>query len=222
MYTDDHYRAEREDMLVRQMRARGIYDNRVLDAIRSVPRHEFVPEALRDKAYQDSPLPIGDDQTISQPFMVAYMTQVLYLTTGRERVLEIGTGSGYQTAVICTLARQVFSLERLAKLARTAARTLDRLGYYNVDIHVGDGSQGLPDMAPYDAIIVTAAAPSLPSPLIAQLSPNGGRLIIPVGDARGQFLELVVREGNQFHRKRVMAVKFVPLIGQFGFSRDEM
>ncbi len=204
-------------MLANQLRARGIHDTRVLDAIRSVPRHEFVPENLRADAYSDTPLPIGSDQTISQPFIVAYMTQLLGLT-GREYVLEIGTGSGYQTAVLCKLARYVYSLERYRSLAERAAHTLHRLEIKNVDIHVGDGSQGLPDMAPFDAIIVTAAAPSIPGPLQAQLSPRGGRMVIPVGDAERQHLERVIRNGDRWHFERDIAVKFVPLVGRYGFT----
>jgi protein-L-isoaspartate(D-aspartate) O-methyltransferase len=219
MQTEDWFQTERENMLIRQLQARGIQDESVLRAIRAVPRHKFVPEALRDKAYRDSPLPIGDDQTISQPFIVAYMTQLLHLT-GAEHVLEIGTGSGYQTAILSLLCQQVYSMERLRRLARTAALRLDCLHYDNIDIHVGDGSQGLPDMAPFDAILVAAAAPCSPGPLKAQLSPFGGRLVVPVGDSRGQFLELTVREGEHWYVKRVMAVKFVPLIGRFGFDDD--
>jgi protein-L-isoaspartate(D-aspartate) O-methyltransferase len=207
-------------MLATQLQARGIRDRRVLDALRQVPRHEFVPEPLRADAYRDSPLPIGDDQTISQPFIVAYMTQLLRLT-GRERVLEIGTGSGYQTAILSLLAREVFSLERYARLANEAAERLARLGYARVEIHVGDGSQGLPDMAPFDAILVTAAAPSVPGPLQAQLADDGGRLVVPVGDGKAQFLELVTRDGDRWRFKRVMAVRFVPLVGRYGFPADE-
>lgn len=217
MSSEDAYREQRDAMLTGQLQGRGIQDPRVLDALRRVPRHEFVPESLRDQAYGDTPLPIGDDQTISQPFIVAYMTQLLHLR-GDERVLEIGTGSGYQTAVLALLAGQVYSLERYARLARAASERLRRLGYDNVEVHVGDGSQGLPDMAPFHAILVTAAAPSVPGPLQTQLVPNSGRLVIPVGDEREQFLELVVREGDRWHFKRVMGVRFVPLVGRYGFK----
>jgi protein-L-isoaspartate(D-aspartate) O-methyltransferase len=216
---DDPFRAQRDSMLEQQLRTRGIHDSRVLDAIRAVPREEFVPDTLRGEAYRDSPLPIGEDQTISQPYIVAYMTQLLHLT-GRERVLEVGTGSGYQTAILCRLCRHVYSLERYHRLASRAADTLARLNYDNVDIHVGDGSQGLPDMAPFDSIIVTAAAPSIPGPLRSQMSAFAGRMIIPVGAKDAQYLELVVRRGDQWDIRRSGSVKFVPLIGRYGFRPD--
>lgn len=215
---DDEFRNARESMLADQLRARGIHDTRVLNAIRTVPRHEFVPAELRKDAYADAPLPIGHEQTISQPYMVAYMTQLLALKPD-DVVLEIGTGSGYQTAILSLLARHVYSLERYRDLGKQAAIRLMRLGYTNVDIHVGDGSQGLADMAPFDAILVTAAAPRIPGPLQTQLNPNGGRLVIPVGNQR-QNLDRVVRNGNRWETKRMMSVKFVPLIGRYGF-KDE-
>lgn len=215
---DDDYRQARDAMLAHQLRARGIHATAVLDAIRAVPRHEFVPDDLRAEAYSDNPLPIGRDQTISQPYIVAFMTQLLDLKRD-DVVLEVGTGSGYQTAILARLARQVYSLERHRDLANGAAKRLHRLGVTNVDIHVGDGSQGLADMAPFDAILVTAAAPTLPGPLQAQLSPNGGRLVAPVG-RKHQYLELVVRRGSHWERRRVMAVKFVPLVGRYGFKAD--
>lgn len=215
---DDEFGSARDSMLADQLRARGIHDTRVLDAIRTVPRHEFVGDDQRAEAYTDSPLPIGHDQTISQPFIVAFMTQLLDLALS-DVVLEIGTGSGYQTAVLSLLAHHVYTLERHRDLARQAADRLARLGYRNIDIHVGDGSQGLPDMAPFDAILVTAAAPKIPGPLQAQLSPHSGRLVIPTGTTN-QHLELVVRRGDHWETKRVMAVKFVPLIGRYGFKPD--
>jgi len=215
---DEEFGSARDAMLAEQLRARGIHDTRVLNAIRAVPRHEFVPDDLRGEAYNDEPLPIGHEQTISQPFIVGFMTQLLDLAQG-DVVLEIGTGSGYQTAILSLLAHHVYSLERHRDLARHAADRLERLGYRNVDIHIGDGSQGLPDMAPFDAIIVTAAAPKLPGPLQAQLSAHGGRLVAPVGTT-SQHLELVVRQGNHWEAKRVMSVKFVPLIGRYGFKPD--
>jgi protein-L-isoaspartate(D-aspartate) O-methyltransferase len=215
--TEGHYRAQREAMIQEQMRARNIHDDRVLAALLQVPRHEFVPIEARIHAYDDSPLPIGDRQTISQPYMVAYMTQLLKLT-GDETILEIGTGSGYQTAILCELAQQVYSLERFPRLARNAQDTLDRLGYQNVEIYVGDGSQGLPDMAPFDAIIVTAVAPSVPGPLRSQLSPDSGRMVIPVGSGERQYLAYVSRQGDRCKIRRAGAVRFVPLIGRYGFS----
>lgn len=218
MLSDDDIGRAREAMIADQLRARGIHATRVLDAFRAVPRHEFVPVELRGSAYSDEPLPIGHEQTISQPYIVAFMTQLLELTPD-DVVLEIGTGSGYQTAILSLLARQVFSLERHRDLAKRAANQLARLGYANVDIHVGDGSQGLPDMAPFDAILVTAAAPRAPGPLQSQLSPNGGRLVVPVGVKR-QYLETVIRRGERWDSKRVMSVKFVPLIGRYGFKAE--
>lgn len=215
----DIFRPARSIMIDQQLRARGIYDPRVLEAMRSIPRHEFVPEKLRGQAYADRALPIGDDQTISQPYIVALMLQSLRLR-GHEMVLEIGTGSGYQTALLSQLAFHVYSLECLPRLAANAASLLEKLGCENVDVHVGDGSQGLPDMAPFDCIIVSAAAPSVPGPLRAQLHPEGGRMIIPVGDVDDQVLELVVRQGERWEFKRVAAVRFVPLVGRYGFASE--
>lgn len=209
----------RADMVKWQLRVRGIQDERVLEAMLRIPRHEFVPQQSRDDAYRDSALRIEADQTISQPYIVALMTQALHLQ-GHESVLEIGTGSGYQTAVLCELVRQIYSVERVTRLAREATERLQRLGYTNVDIHGGDGSQGLPDMAPFDAIIVTAAAPSIPGPLRAQMNPDGGRLVIPVGGDDKQFLELLTRRGDHWYFKRIAAVSFVPLIGRYGFETD--
>ncbi len=212
------FTALRNRMVDEQLRGRDITDPRVLDAMREVPRHLFVPEQYRHMAYQDTPLPIGHGQTISQPYVVAVMTQALQLS-GHETVLEIGTGSGYQTAILCRLARQVFSLERHSELAERAAEVLEELGYDNVEIHVGDGSQGLPDMAPYDAILVSAAAPSVPSPLVAQLTPDG-RLVIPIGGSDGQWLERIRRRDGDWEEERLIPVMFVPLIGKYGFDED--
>jgi protein-L-isoaspartate(D-aspartate) O-methyltransferase len=218
--TEEQLRELREDMVNQQLRARSIHDTRVLDALRRVRRHEFVPPELQHLAYQDAPLPIGENQTISQPYIVAAMTQLANLQ-GHERVLEIGTGSGYQTAVLCELADYVYTLERYPLLADRAAEVLARLGYENVDIHIGDGSQGLPDMSPYDVIIVTAAAPSIPGPLVSQLSPEGGRLIIPVGERTQQRLQIVRREGSRCYVQQSTHVRFVPLVGQYGFKVEE-
>mgnify|MGYP000549845077 CR=1 FL=1 len=215
------FESARRAMVEKQLRERGISNDRVLAVMRQIPRHEFIPEDVRDKAYEDSPLPIGEEQTISQPYIVAVMTEALHLTGG-ERVLEIGTGSGYQTAILAGLAAHVFSLERHAGLAETAADTLARLEIDNVEIHVGDGSQGLPDMSPFDAILVTAAAPAIPGTLRSQMHPDGGRLVIPVGDAKNQFLELVTRRGNRWDIKRIGAVRFVPLIGVYGFKSADV
>jgi protein-L-isoaspartate(D-aspartate) O-methyltransferase len=217
MAATDSFRMAREEMVVRQLMERGIVDSRVLLAMRSVPRHEFVAAEVRHLAYRDCPLPIGDKQTISQPYMVALMSQMLGLK-GYERVLEVGTGSGYQTAILCQLAAQVYSLERYPRLAGRAAQVLEQLGYENVEIHVGDGSQGLADMAPFDAIIVTAAAPALPGPLRSQLDEDGGRMILPIGDDKQQYLETVTRWHNRWEIEQTVPVRFVPLIGRYGFK----
>ena len=213
------FAALRQKMVDEQLKARDIRDERVLQAMGKVPRHEFVPSHLQHMAYNDNPLPIGEDQTISQPYIVALMTQMLQLQ-GHERVLEIGTGCGYQTAILCELASYVYSLERFTLLADRASATLAYLHYENLDIHIGDGSQGLPDMEPFEAIIVTAAAPSIPAPLVSQLSPNKGRLIVPVGDSKGQYIYIVQRIGDKNKIKRTIPVRFVPLIGRFGFRND--
>lgn len=220
MAEEEKFRTLREKMVEKQLVERGIENPRVLDAMRRIPRHEFVAPDLSHLAYRDSPLPIGEDQTISQPYIVAVMTQLLYLS-GHERVLEIGTGSGYQTAVLCELAAQVYSLERYPRLAERAANILSRLGYENLEIHVGDGSQGLPDMAPFDAIIVTAAAPALPGPLRSQLRPDGGRMILPIGDEKNQYLEFVTRQNNRWEIEQMVPVRFVPLVGRYGFQEHE-
>jgi protein-L-isoaspartate(D-aspartate) O-methyltransferase len=182
-----------------------------------VPRHEFVAAEVRHLAYRDCPLPIGDNQTISQPYIVALMSQMLALQ-GYERVLEVGTGSGYQTAILSKLATQVFSLERYSRLAERAAQTLAELGCDNVEVHVGDGSQGLPDMSPFDAIIVTAAAPALPGPLRSQLHEEGGQMVLPIGDDKQQYLERITRYGNRWEIEQTLPVQFVPLIGRYGFK----
>jgi protein-L-isoaspartate(D-aspartate) O-methyltransferase len=216
MSTKEIYGVLRREMVMKQLEARGIHDEGVLKAMSRVPRHEFVAAELRHLAYRDCPLPIGDKQTISQPFMVALMTQMLGLN-GDEVVLEIGTGSGYQTAVLCELAAQVYSLECHPRLADHAATVLAGLGYNNVEFHIGDGSQGLPDMSPFDAILVTAAAPAAPGPLRSQLSAQGGRMVLPVGDRENQYLEIVTRHDNRWQMERTIPVRFVPLVGRYGF-----
>jgi protein-L-isoaspartate(D-aspartate) O-methyltransferase len=205
----------RERMVRDQLEARGISNPRVLDAMRYVPRHKFVPEPLQTLAYEDGPLPIGSNQTISQPYIVALMSQMLELSMD-DVVLEIGTGSGYQTAVLCRLAKTVYSLERYPALAEPASRLLHDLGFHNVEVYIGDGSQGLADMAPYDAIIVTAAAPAIPGPLRTQMS-NGGRMVLPIGDRYQQFLQRVRRTGDTWKVESLIPVMFVPLYGQHGF-----
>jgi protein-L-isoaspartate(D-aspartate) O-methyltransferase len=203
--------------LLAELGRQGISDRRVLDAIGRVPRERFVPAASQDQAWANVALPIGSSQTISQPFVVALMTESLALT-GSERVLEIGTGSGYQTAILAELAAAVISIERHAALAAGAATLLWDLGYRNVVIHVGDGTTGWPEGAPYDRIVVTAAAPRIPPPLIAQLQSDGGRMVIPVGEPQDQYLVAVDRQGDQTHERRLGPVRFVPLIGRAGWA----
>jgi protein-L-isoaspartate(D-aspartate) O-methyltransferase len=210
------YERLRESMVREQLVSRDITNFRVLDAMRSVPRHEFVPADVRHLAYHDGALPIGYNQSISQPYVVALMLQLLQLS-GHETVLEIGTGSGYQTALLCRLAASVFSLERDDRLASRAGVLLAQQECRNVDIHVGDGSQGLADMAPFDAIIVSASVPAIPAPLRAQMR-NNGRLVLPVGSREQQYLQLVRRNFDRWDAERVLSVRFVPLIGYYGFK----
>src|SRR5467141_3482471 len=184
MLEKKEYAVQREEMIEKQLRRRGIHDAAVLAAMMAVPRHEFVSEDVRAHAYDDLPLPIGGGQTISQPYIVAAMTAVLHLQPG-DRVLEIGTGCGYHAAVLSRLAKEVFTIERRPELASSASATLARLGYSNAHVHCGDGTLGLPELAPFDAILVAAAAPAVPKPLLAQLA-EGGRLILPVGDTEHQ------------------------------------
>ncbi len=210
------YARERERMVEGQLAGRGITDPRVLEAMRKVPRHLFVDEALRDRAYGDYPLPIGEGQTISQPYMVAIMSQLLRLT-GSEKVLEIGTGSGYQTAVLAELTRRVCSVERLASLATRARGTLEGLGYTNVWVRTADGTFGWLDEAPFDRILVSAASPSIPAPLFEQLA-EGGRLVLPVGDAFSQTLTVVERVGGEMRTTADSGCVFVKLIGKYGWE----
>jgi protein-L-isoaspartate(D-aspartate) O-methyltransferase len=211
----DADREERLLMVEEQLRARGIRDERVLEAMARVPRHEFVPPEHRDEAYEDHPIAIGEGQTISQPFVVAAMLEALALRP-EDVALEVGTGSGYQTAVLAELVRAVYSIERIASLAERARGALERLGYSNVTVVHGDGSQGLPEAAPFDAIVVSAAAPRVPRPLIEQLR-DGGRLVIPVGSGFAQELQLVRKFGNNSTVLYLDGVRFVPLIGREGF-----
>ena len=211
------YAALREAMVTNQIETRGVHDRRVLAAMRAVPRHRFVPAHLAASAYHDSPLPIGMGQTISQPYIVALMSEMLELT-GRERVLEIGTGSGYQTAILAQLAAEVISVERFESLAQEARDRLVELGYGHVRVEVGDGSLGWPADAPYDAILVTAASPGVPLPLQEQLA-EGGRLVVPAGPRRTQQLVRVRRVGGQLERETTIGVAFVPLIGEHGWRR---
>ncbi len=214
------YTQARERMVEQQMRKRGIRDERVLDAMLSIPRHLFVSPDLRHAAYNDAPLPIRHQQTISQPYIVALMTELLELKGG-ECVLEVGTGSGYQAAILAQIAGQVYSVERIPDLAAEARALLTQLKINNVEVIDVDGTLGLPDHAPFDAIIVTAAAPSVPEPLKEQLA-DGGRLVLPVGGRMGQMLERWRRNGDEFDQERIAPVAFVPLVGDHGWQADEL
>jgi len=210
--------AELRRRMAEDLSRMGIADPRVLAAMARVPRHRFVPEAQWVFAYADGPLPIGDGQTISQPYMVAAMTEALRLA-GTERVLEVGTGSGYQCAVLAELAREVVTVERIAALSERAGAVLSDLGYDNVVRVVGDGTLGAPEHAPYDAIVVTAGAPAAPEPLLEQLA-DGGRLVIPEGGRGIQTLVRYTRRGDGFHTEALMQCMFVPLIGRHGWGGD--
>ena len=199
-----------------QVERRGVRDPRVLEAMRAVPRHLFLSGLDRASAYDDTPLPIGCHQTISQPFIVGFMTEAL-APNETETVLEIGTGSGYQTAILACLARKVISIERISDLADRARENLRALGIANAEVMVGDGTAGCPDRSPFDAVMVTAGAPDAPRPLLEQLAP-GGRLIAPVGGHSVQELELWTRTQTGFDQRRLIAVVFVPLIGEYGWK----
>jgi protein-L-isoaspartate(D-aspartate) O-methyltransferase len=201
--------------LVETLQEKGIRDLAVLRAVGTVPRHLFVPESVRHRAYDDVALPIGGGQTISQPWVQARYLELAALT-GRERVLEVGAGSGYQTALLALLADSVFAVERIASLAQGARAALEAAGLRNVTVLVGDGTLGWRPFAPYDAILVAAASPEIPAPLVEQLAP-GGRMVIPLGDRANQTLTLVYREGDELRSTTVADVRFVPLLGEFGF-----
>ena len=210
------FERERARMVAEQLEARGIHDDAVLAAMRAVPRHLFVEPGLRGRAYDDSPLPIGAEQTISQPYMVALMSETLALRPG-ERVLEVGTGSGYQTAVLGALARRVCSIERLPRLADRARATLEALGIDNVWVRVGNGTLGWPDEAPFDRILVAAGGPSIPPPLVAQLA-DGGRMVLPVGSPEDQILTVVERVGGEIRKEAAGECKFVKLGGKYAWD----
>ncbi|HEX4076451.1 MAG TPA: protein-L-isoaspartate(D-aspartate) O-methyltransferase [Candidatus Acidoferrales bacterium] len=212
------FEAERRNMVARQIRERGIRSERVLDAMGTVPRHLFVPPHLAPRAYEDEPLPIGEGQTISQPFMVAAMAEALLLD-GNERVLEVGCGSGYQAAVLSRLAREVIAIETRPALAALARERLASLGYANVTVEEGDGSAGWPTGAPCDAILVTAAAPEVPQPLVDQLA-EGGRLVIPVGGSNHQELLRIVKRDGRIQEQSLYSCRFVPLVGRYGWRQD--
>jgi protein-L-isoaspartate(D-aspartate) O-methyltransferase len=207
---------ERSRMVEEQIINRGVTDARVLAVMRKIPRHEFLPEAIRGMAYADNALPLGEGQTMSQPYMVALMTELLGLK-GTERVLEIGTGSGYQAAVLAELCEKVYTVERIKSLADKARITLDRLGYKSVAIKVYDGTYGWKEMAPFDAIVVTAGSPDIPAPLIEQLK-EGGRMVIPVGERYGQELIMVAKTAEGVVTSRSIPCVFVPLIGNHGWK----
>lgn len=209
---DSDFSDARHRMVSEQLVERGITNRRVLHVMRSVPRHEFVPTARRKQAYEDHALPIGYGQTISQPYVVAFMTQALNLHTN-DVVLEVGTGSGYQAAVLAGLVKQVYTIEIVEPLARRAEADLKRLAITNVQVRAGDGYQGWPSAAPFDAIIVTCAPDHIPQPLVTQLK-DGGRMIIPVGPANDQSLYLLRKEGEHVRQQAVLPVRFVPMTGQ--------
>lgn len=211
----DRYTTARERMVQEQIIARGVSDPRTLSAMAEVPRHLFVDDAMRVRAYGDYPLPIASGQTISQPYIVAYMTQALALK-GDERVLEVGTGSGYQAAVLSRISQQVFTVERINTLLAAARRIFDSLRYFNIVAKLDDGTLGWPENGPYDAIIVTAGGPEIPEPLIEQLA-DPGRLIIPVGDQNVQELQLLTKIDGEIRIENLASVRFVDLIGEHGW-----
>jgi len=212
----DPFKEKRKRMVKEQLIRRGIHDERVLNAMRKVPRHLFVSQDLVDEAYNDYPLPIGYGQTISQPYMVALMTEALELKED-DKVLEIGTGSGYQTAILAELCKEVYTIERILPLLERAKEILKKLGYTNIHFKAGDGTLGWPENKPYDAIIVTAGAPKIPQPLLDQLA-EGGRLVIPVGDRFSQELIKVTKVEGEFIRENLGGCRFVDLIGIHGWK----
>jgi protein-L-isoaspartate(D-aspartate) O-methyltransferase len=216
MFRMINFQKARDRMVEAQLISRGISSPRVIEAMRKVPRHTFVEEALKDQAYSDHPLPIGEKQTISQPYIVALMTEMLNLK-GHEKVLEIGTGSGYQAAVLAELTDRVFTVERFPSLAYRANQILQKLGYTNVIVRVADGTLGWPDDAPFDGILVTAGAPKVPQPLVDQLA-MGGRLVTPIGDRISQELLLVERVPEGIKKTNLGGVRFVDLVGKWGWG----
>ena len=219
MDRESHFREERSRMVQTQLLPRGITDESVMRAMEKVPRHRFVPADLAESAYEDRPLPIGEGQTISQPYIVALMTQSLELK-GDESVLEIGSGSGYQAAVLAELVRQVYTIERIEELCNRSSEILKTLGYVNVNLKAGDGSEGWPEFAPYDGIMVTAGSPEIPEVLTEQVN-EGGRIVIPVGGYYSQDLAVVHKIHGNLERKNVCGCVFVPLIGKYGWDREK-
>jgi protein-L-isoaspartate(D-aspartate) O-methyltransferase len=214
-----NYKLSREEMVITQLERRGIRDPRVLEAMRKVKRHHFVEAAFRDRAYDDTPLPIDEGQTISQPYVVARMTSLLQVSS-TDKVLEIGTGSGYQAAVLAELGRKIYSIERHMPLLQKARKNLESQGYNNVVLKNGDGTIGWADFAPYDKILITAAAPSFPKTLFTQLREDGGVMIFPMGEMKSQKLMLVERRGEEAMMTEAGQVSFVPLIGREGWSNN--
>lgn len=219
MTEENEYTLARERMVRDQIVPRRISDERVLSAMRTVPRHRFVPPDLRHLAYADAPLPIGHRQTISQPYIVALMTSLLELKED-DKVFEVGTGSGYQAAILAHIANQVFTIERIGEIAEKTRELFQELGLENIHVFEGDGSLGLEEEAPFDAIIVTAAAPKVPEPLKEQLA-DDGRMVLPVGGRNGQILELWKRKGRKLEKDRLAPVAFVPLVGDQGWESEE-
>lgn len=213
------YAGQRRKMIEEQLSGRGIKDLSVMEVLSRVPRHLFVGSSLRHRAYGDYPLPIGENQTISQPYIVGLMTEVLQLK-GSERVLEIGTGSGYQTAILAELASQVFTIERIKTIAQKTKKLLEGLRYKNIIFKTFDGTYGWRDQSPFDAILISAATPSIPTSLIEQLADNG-RLVAPIGGRESQDLIILNKKGDQITQQKIGDCKFVPLIGKFAWSEDE-
>jgi protein-L-isoaspartate(D-aspartate) O-methyltransferase len=209
------FETERREMVEQQLRRRGIRDERVLDAMLSVPRHEFVPPGFLGMAYDDRPVPIGASETISQPYIVAAMTEAAQVERG-DKALEVGTGTGYQAAILTYLGAKVYTLERNSRHAKVAGARLARLGYTGIEVICADGSKGYPAAAPYQVILVTAAAPDVPPTLLDQLD-DGGRMVIPVGNRLQQNLHLIVRQGNDILTRILDACQFVPLVGEYGW-----
>ena len=212
------YQRQREAMVKNQIEARGVSDPKTLDAMRRVPRHLFVSEALMDQAYNDHPLPIGEQQTISQPYIVAMMTEALQLTE-EDRVLEIGTGSGYQAAVLAEMAYRVYTIERNRTLYQNARQIFDKLGYYSIIAKYSDGTIGWKEESPFDAIIVTAGGPEIPEPLVRQLA-QGGRMVVPVGSSFSQKMIKLVKDERGIHQSELGGCRFVRLVGQHGWKSD--
>ena len=218
MKTEDYFQKLRRNMVAQQIESRHLKDPALLAAMRRIPRHRFVTPEYQEAAYEDRPLQIGENQTISQPYIVALMTNLMQLT-GVEKVLEIGTGSGYQAAILAALCQHVYTIERHASLAKRAENTLKELGILNVSVLQGDGSCGWPEHAPYDRIMVTAAAPKVPDPLLEQLK-VGGRLVLPVGGMGVQYLQTWDKTEKDYKYEMVVPVSFVPLRGRYGFDKD--